>query len=168
MENSKFFGKRCGFCVPTVNIGTMRLPEDHDEAVALIRHAIDSGMRYIDTSCGNVISLIKVGKALKDGYREKVILSTKCSPWITMVEETDDTSADCTRRRIEESMARLDVNYLDFYQVWNSDSREHYAGMKTSGAEACENCGKCEEKCTQHLSIMAKMAYAAKKFGGGL
>jgi aryl-alcohol dehydrogenase-like predicted oxidoreductase len=30
----------------------MRLPEDTDEAVALLRRAIDSGMRYIDTSRG--------------------------------------------------------------------------------------------------------------------
>jgi uncharacterized protein len=126
MESNTPFGKRCGFNVPAVNIGAMRFPEDDDEAVALIRNAIDSGMTYIDTSRGYGPSEIKLGKALKDGYRDKVILSTKCSPWITKIEETDDTSADCTRRRIEESMARLDVDYLDFYQVWNIDSREHY------------------------------------------
>ena len=37
MESNIPFGKRCGFGVPAVNIGAMRLPEDHDEAVALIR-----------------------------------------------------------------------------------------------------------------------------------
>jgi len=126
MEYNKPFGIRSGFVVPGANIGGMRLPDDHDKAVELIRYAIDSGMKYIDTSRGYGESEVKIGKALKDGYREKVILSTKCSPWITMVEETDDTSADCTRRRIEESMARLDVDYLDFYQVWNIDSRENY------------------------------------------
>ena len=112
--------------MPRANIGGMRLPQDTDEAVALLRHAIDSGMRYIDTSRGYGDSEIKIGKALKDGYRQKVILSTKWSPWIKMIEESDDTSADCIRKRIEESMARLDVDYLDYYQVWNIDSREHY------------------------------------------
>ena len=120
------FGKRNGLKVPRANIGAMRLPQNEDEAVALIRHAIDSGMRYIDTSRGYGDSEIKLGKALKDGYREKVILSTKWSPWITKVEESDDTSAGCMRKRIEESMKRLDVDCLDYYQIWNIDSREHY------------------------------------------
>jgi len=119
-------GSRSGFNVPAANIGGMRLPGNIDEAVALLRHAIDSGMRYIDTSRGYGDSEIKIGKALKDGYREKVILSTKWSPWVTKIDPADDTSADCTLKRIEESMKRLDVDYLDYYQVWNIDSREHY------------------------------------------
>ncbi len=122
----RLFGKRSGFDVPRVNIGAMRLPADEDEAIALIRHAIDRGMRYIDTSRGYGDSEIKVGKALKDGYREKVILSTKWAPWVVKIEEGDDASADCVRRRIEESMRRLDVDRLDFYQVWNIMSREAY------------------------------------------
>ena len=125
MEEIKF-GLRSGFTVPRASMGTMRLPEDHDEAVALLRHAIDSGMKYIDTSRGYGESEIKIGKALKDGYREKVILSTKWCPWVMKVEESDDTSSDCMRKRIEESMTRLDVDYLDYYQIWNIDSREHY------------------------------------------
>lgn len=120
------FGQRSGFKVPQANIGGMRLPKDIDDAVALVRHAIDSGMRYIDTSRGYAESEIKIGKALKDGYRKKVILSTKWSPWVTKIEPTDDASADCTLKRIEESMKRLDVDYLDYYQVWNVDSREHF------------------------------------------
>ncbi|HIJ64767.1 MAG TPA: hypothetical protein HPP77_02365 [Candidatus Hydrogenedentes bacterium] len=120
------FGKRSGFKVPRATIGAMRLPKDDDEAVALIRHAIDAGMNYLDTSRGYGDSEIKVGKALKDGYREKVILSTKWAPWITKIEESDDASADCTRKRIEESMKRLDVDYLDYYQVWNIVNRETY------------------------------------------
>ena len=126
MNKMRPFGRRSGLFLPPVNIGAMRLPEDDDKAVELIRYAIDRGMRYIDTSRGYGESEIKVGKALKGGYREKVILSTKWSPWIVKIDEKDDTSADSIRRRIEESMERLDVDYLDFYQVWNIDSREHY------------------------------------------
>jgi len=120
------FGKRSGLKVRPVSIGAMRLPEDVEEAVSLLRQAIDIGMIYIDTSRGYGDSEIKVGKALKDGYREKVILSTKCSPWIKKVEPDDDTSADCTYKRIVESMERLDADYLDFYQIWNINSEEHY------------------------------------------
>lgn len=127
------FGKRSGFNVPAANIGAMRFPADMDEAIALIRHAIDSGMKYIDTSRGYGDSELKLGQALKDGYREKVILSTKWSPWVVKIEETDDSSADCMRRRIEESMKRLDVDYLDFYQVWSVCNREHWQQATEKG-----------------------------------
>ncbi|MBU4211683.1 MAG: aldo/keto reductase [Verrucomicrobia bacterium] len=127
------FGQRSGLRVPQANIGGMRLPQDTGTAVALLRHAIDSGMRYIDTSRGYGDSEIKIGQALKDGYRQKVILSTKWSPWIMRIEESDNTSADCVRKRIEESMKRLDVDYLDYYQVWNIDSREHYGQAVAKG-----------------------------------
>ena len=119
------FGKRSGLKVFPVSIGAMRLPEE-EKAIPLIRQAIDAGMVYIDTSRGYGDSEIKLGKALKDGFREKVILSTKCSPWIKKIESTDDTSAECTYKNILDSMKRLDVDYLDFYQIWNIDSEEHY------------------------------------------
>jgi predicted aldo/keto reductase-like oxidoreductase len=120
------FGKRSGHKVPRANIGGMRLPGDVDAAVSLVRAAIDAGMRYIDTSRGYGESEWLIGRALKGGYRDKVLLSTKWAPWITKVQPTDNTSSDCVRRRIEESMKRLDVDCLDYYQVWNIDSREHY------------------------------------------
>ncbi len=119
--------------VPPANIGAMRLPRDLTEAVELVRHAIDSGMKYIDTSRGYGESEWILGEALKDGYREKVILSTKWSAWITKIQNADDTSGDCVRRRIDEEMRRLDVDYLDFYQVWNIDSREHYNQIIAKG-----------------------------------
>lgn len=127
------FGRRSGFRIPRGNIGAMRLPQDEDEAVALIRHALDSGMTYIDTSRGYGDSEILVGKALKDGYRDKAILSTKWSPWIVKIDPSDDASADCTRRRIEESMRRLDVDRLDFYQVWNIMRPEHWEQATAPG-----------------------------------
>ena len=122
----KNFGQRNGQQVAPLSIGAMRLPRDVDCAVALLRDAIDKGLRYIDTSRGYAESEWILGLALKDGYREKIILSTKWSAWITKIADTDDSSSDCTRRRIEESMKRLDVDYLDYYQVWNIQNRECY------------------------------------------
>ena len=69
-------GQRSKLKVYPVSIGAMRLPEE-DQAISLLRRAIDAGMIYIDTSRGYADSEIKVGKSLKDGYRDKVILSTK-------------------------------------------------------------------------------------------
>lgn len=126
-------GQRSGFQVPGVNIGAMRLPQDLDDAIKLIRHAIDSGMRYIDTSRGYSESEWVLSHALKDGYREKVILSTKWSPWNIKVRPTDDMSAACERRRIEESMKRLDVDHLDYYQIWSINNREQYDEITAPG-----------------------------------
>ena len=123
-QEERDLGKRSGLRVPRANIGAMVLPEDNLEGVDIIRHAIDSGMRYIDTSRGYGESEHVLATALKDGYREKVVLSTKWAPWIKKVSESDDTSADCVRRRIDESMQRLQVDYLDFYQIWNICTRE--------------------------------------------
>ncbi|HBR18987.1 MAG: hypothetical protein A2Y13_06765 [Planctomycetes bacterium GWC2_45_44] len=119
------FGKRSGLKVHPVSIGGMRLP-DEEQAIPLLRQAIDAGMIYIDTSRGYPDSEIKIGKALKNGYREKVILSTKWCPWNLKVEPTDDTSAECTYKRITESMRRLDVECLDFYQLWSINNEEQY------------------------------------------
>ena len=68
----------------------------------------------------------KLAKALKDGYREKVILSTKWSPWHIKVEHDDQPTADCTYKRICESMQRLEVGYLDFYQIWSTITKQHW------------------------------------------
>ncbi|MFA5291428.1 MAG: aldo/keto reductase [Phycisphaerae bacterium] len=127
------FGKRSGLKVHPVSIGAMRLPESFDEAIALLRGAIDAGMIYIDTSRGYGDSELKLAKALKDGYREKVILSTKWCPWNLKVEPTDDMSADCTYKRILESMKRLDVDYLDFYQLWSINNNEQWIKATQKG-----------------------------------
>ena len=126
------FGKRSGLKVHPVSIGAMRLPEE-ELAIPLIRQAIDAGMIYVDTSRGYGESELKIAKALKDGYREKVILSTKWCPWNLKVEEDDDTSADCTYKRILESMERLGVEYLDFYQIWCINNLEQYQQATCKG-----------------------------------
>ena len=120
------FGARSGLEVNPVSMGAMRFPEDMIESVELIRHAIDSGLVYIDSCRCYGESELKLARALKDGYREKVFLSTKSSPWNRKIQDTDDGSADSIVRRIEESLVRLDVDYLDFYQVWSVFNDENW------------------------------------------
>lgn len=103
-----------------LGFGAMRMPSAEnaqgektllmDEAVELIRHAIDQGITYIDTAYPyhNGDSEIAVGKALQDGYRDRVVLATKCPVW--KMEKTEDLSAVLT-----EQLAKLQTNKVDMY-----------------------------------------------------
>ncbi|MDI3508236.1 MAG: uncharacterized protein PWP48_593 [Clostridiales bacterium] len=109
-----------GINVSLLGFGAMRLPMvningddvvDEDKAIPMIHRAFELGVNYIDTAPGycNKTSEIAVGKALK-GWRDKVYLSTK--------NPIEDTSGDNWRRRLEDSLKKLDVDYIDFYHMW--------------------------------------------------
>ncbi len=114
--------KHDGKLVSRFGLGCMRLPQtkdiegnsiiDEEKAIALIRKAIDSGVNYIDTAYVYAGSEEIVGKALKDGYREKVILATKLPmPKVTKKEDL--------QRFYEEELERLQVEHIDVYFLHN-------------------------------------------------
>lgn len=111
---------KTGQKVSLLGMGTMRLPlaedgkVDRQEAISMIRHSIDEGINYVDTAYmyhdGESEKI--VGEALKDGYREKVLLADKMPVWLAKDEEK-------MRAMFDEQLERLDVDVIDMYLVHN-------------------------------------------------
>jgi predicted aldo/keto reductase-like oxidoreductase len=88
------------------HIGKQELTEQ--DSIKIIRTAIDRGITYMDNcwdyNGGN--SEIRMGKALRDGYREKVFLMTKI----------DGRTKQEAERQINESLKRLQTDHVDLLQ----------------------------------------------------
>ncbi|KAG7588136.1 NADP-dependent oxidoreductase domain superfamily [Arabidopsis suecica] len=98
-------------------------PETDD--IALLHHAIISGVTFLDTSdaYGPHTNELLLGKALKDGMREKVVLATKFG--CILVKGNRDVRGDpeYVRAACEASLKRLDVACIDLYYQRRVDTR---------------------------------------------
>ncbi|KAE8022937.1 hypothetical protein FH972_008698 [Carpinus fangiana] len=101
------------------------LPKPEEDMVALIHHAVHSGVTFLDTSdiYGPFTNEILLGKALKGGVRERVQLATKFG----FSEEDGKTEIRgdpaYVRAACEASLRRLDLDCIDLYYQHRVDTR---------------------------------------------
>ncbi len=101
---------RTGEMVSLIGVGGYHLGRqaDEQEAIRIVRTALDNGINFLD-NCWDYnggASEIRMGMALRDGYRDKAFLMTKIDG------RTQETAA----RQIDESLGRLRTDRIDLLQ----------------------------------------------------
>ena len=81
---------------------------DESSAIRIVRSAIDQGINFMDNCWDYNVgaSELRMGKALRDGYRERAFVMTKI----------DGRSKKEAARQLDESLRRLDVDFIDLVQ----------------------------------------------------
>ncbi len=114
-----------GIKVSVVGHGTWALGNDffgaveEERGIRAIHQSLDLGVNLVDTAAAygqNFESELAVGKALK-GRRDKVILSTKCGVHRIMGEYVRCLSPMVVRQELENSLRRLQTDYIDVYFI---------------------------------------------------
>ena len=102
---------RTGEQVSAIGMGGYHIAQHgltDDESIRLVRAAVDRGITFMDNSWdyNEGQSEILMGKALKDGYRQKVFLMTKI----------DGRTKELAQQQIETSLKRLQTDHIDLVQ----------------------------------------------------
>src|SRR5690348_18295872 len=101
---------RTGEMVSLIGVGGYHLGRqaDEQETIRIVRTAVDNGINFLD-NCWDYnggASEIRMGKALRDGYRAKAFLMTKI----------DGRTKESAARQIDESLRRLQTDRIDLMQ----------------------------------------------------
>jgi aryl-alcohol dehydrogenase-like predicted oxidoreductase len=102
---------RTGEKVSAIGLGGFHIanPSDENESTRIIRRAVDSGITFMD-NCWDYhdgASEVRMGKALRDGYRDRVFLMTKI----------DGRDRKTAAKQIDDSLIRLQTDRIDLMQM---------------------------------------------------
>ena len=118
---------------------------DEQKAIRLIRQAIDGGVTYLDTAYVYLdkTSETVLGKALLDGYRDRVTIATKMPAEFVHNQEEMETL-------LESELKKLQTDHIDFY-LMHGINREKWEYFKSIGApeffDDMKKAGKIRYKC---------------------
>jgi len=135
------------------------------ESISLMRRAIDAGITFMDNcwDYNDGLSEERMGKALKDGYRQRAFLMTKL----------DGRTGKAASAQLEQSLARLQTDVIDLVQmheiIRTSDPERCFAeGGAIAALQAAKKAGKLRFiGFTGHKDpqIHLSMLHAAQKAG---
>jgi len=116
-------------------------PQDDAVSIATIRHAVSSGINWIDTAAvygfGHAEEI--VGQAIA-GLPRRPLIFTKCSmTWDASGQITNVLKRDSIRREVEDSLRRLGVDVIDLYQI-------HWPRVPADIEEAWETLARLKEE----------------------
>jgi aryl-alcohol dehydrogenase-like predicted oxidoreductase len=101
---------RTGEKVSAIGLGGYHIGKqaDPNESIHLIRSAVDRGITFLDNcwDYNDGLSEVRMGQALRDGYRSKVFLMTKM----------DGRTKDSYNKQLEQSLGRLQTDMIDLVQ----------------------------------------------------
>jgi uncharacterized protein len=127
--------------VSTIGLGGYHLgtQSDEQESIRIIRTGLDSGINFLD-NCWDYnagVSEERMGKALRDGYRQKAFLMTKI----------DGQTKKTAEQQLDESLRRLQTDHIDLLQfhevIRESDpARIFGAGGSLEAALGAKKAGK--------------------------
>lgn len=141
MKYNQYIGD--GPLVSEIGVGAWQLGDSSEwksmteqEAVALVRRALDLGVNFFDTApnYGLGTSEVRLGKALKESGRDKVVINTKCGHAATGEKNYDP---GLIRASLEGSLRRLGTEYVDSLIIHNPPF-DYLNGNKTDAYEVLE------------------------------
>lgn len=118
---------RSGLKVSALGLGTNSFGGRADEAtsIRILNEAIERGINFIDTAniYTNTASETIIGKALAGGKRKDVILATKVGMPRGEAPNAGGSSRREIMEQIDESLRRLQTDYVDLYQIHTLDAK---------------------------------------------
>ncbi len=127
------FGKSGEF-VSAIGMGGMRFPKEsyqekpYTKAVEVVERALEKGITYFDTApdyCDGMSETV-YGEAFTGVKRSTFQVSTKCGLW-------NAKTSDGARKMIEQSLSRMKMEYIDFYNLWSILTLDDYAAFMKKG-----------------------------------
>ena len=111
--------------ISAIGVGCWNFGGDWDgynesNSISLVHSAIDKGVNFFDVApvYGFGTSEEILGKALKHGKREKVLVASKCGlTWNSNHETSNNLTKENILKEIDESLIRLQTDYIDIYQL---------------------------------------------------
>lgn len=135
---------------------------DEQKAISLIRRAIDGGVTYLDTAYVYLdkTSETVLGKALKDGYRDRVTIATKMPS--EAVHNREEMEA-----LLAEELGKLQTDHVDFY-LMHGINKQKWEYFKSIGApkffDDMKKAGKIRYKCFSFHGPYDEFEYIIKDY----